>query len=82
MKRFFNCKHLTNARVSYFTHFKFAISEAWFLLLMCLASVLHAIFPFIFDFKLLELRVNRLLVLYKLLPKHEIWKDLRNKLDE
>lgn len=58
-----------NSVKSYFWHWKLAMLEAGFLFLMFLGSIIHAFFPFILDFKLLEWRINRLRVLKNKLPE-------------
>ena len=66
---------VTEVNISFFTlywwHFKLAIKEFWFLLLVCIGSLIHAIFPFILDFALLEARIKRLKLLKKELPNDE-----------
>lgn len=52
----------------YFWHLWLAFSEAGFLALLTLYSLLHGIFPFLFDFDLLTYRINRLKLLKKRLP--------------
>lgn len=71
----FNLKHLHEAKVKagqedagYWWHFKLAISEFFFLLLVTIGSLIHAMFPWVLDFKLLEWRINRLKELKKKLP--------------
>lgn len=78
MSTWFNINHLSEARVAgkkensfakgYFWHFWLAMSEFFFLLFVCIGSLLHAIFPWFLDFKLLEWRINRLKVLKERLP--------------
>ena len=70
-----NWKHLNEAKskagrpdAGYFWHFRLAIGEFFFLLLVTIGSLIHAIFPWILDFKLLELRINRLKQLKQKLP--------------
>jgi len=70
----FNIKHLTdastasNTKMSYIKHFGIAFSEFIFCLLMALGSLLHAIFPWVIDFKLIEYRINRLKKLKEKFP--------------
>lgn len=75
----FNRKHLVDAKekanlghlngiAGYFWHFKLAIKEFFFLVFVCIGSLIHAIFPWVLDFKLLEWRINRLKKLKKALP--------------
>ena len=56
----FNWKHLIEAKTKagrpdagYFWHFKLAIGEFFFLLVVTVGSLIHAIFPWVLDFKLL-----------------------------
>jgi len=42
--------------------------EFFFLVFVCIGSLIHAIFPWVLDFKLLEWRLNRLKTLKKKLP--------------
>ena len=72
---YFNRKHLQEAKqkagrpdAGYWWHFKLAISEFFFLLGVTLGSLVHAVFPWILDFKLLEWRIKRLKVLKQKLP--------------
>lgn len=52
----------------YFWHWAIAMKEALFLLAMFIGSVVHAFFPWVLDFKLLEWRINRLKQLKQKLP--------------
>jgi hypothetical protein len=89
----FNWKHLrqaeahggnsgTNAVVLYFKHAWVSLKEAWSLLLLCIASILHAICPPLFDFKLLELRLKYDEKLYDFVPTHPAWDSLRKKISK
>ena len=82
MKRWINWNHLTEAGGNYFIHFCVGIREALFLFMVGFASILHAIFPPLFDFKLLELRIKALAKLHDFLPDHPAWKILKDKLNE
>ena len=68
--------------VNYFIHMRISLREAVKQLLMAGASVIHAFLPFLFNFKLLEIVVNQTRGLYKFLPQHPIWEDLRKELNE
>ena len=76
----FNSKHLEEAsqaskqRLGYFKHAILSIKEAGFCLLMALGSLIHAIFPWVLDFKLIEWRVNRLKSLKHKFPDDPILK--------
>lgn len=76
----FNAKHLKDAsqaskqQLGYFKHAGISIMEAVFCLLMALGSLIHAIFPWVLDFKLIEWRVNRLRVLKHKFPNDPILK--------
>jgi|TARA_B110000908_G_C10056695_1_gene358701 hypothetical protein len=72
-----NFKHLKQAQQSankptagYFWHFFLAMGEVWFLLLMCIGSLIHAVFPWALDFKLLQWRIERLKKLKEQLPNN------------
>lgn len=82
MKHWLNWNHLTEAGGNYFLHFYVAMREAAFLLLLSVASVLHAVFPPLFDFKLLEMRIRALAKLYGYLPDHPAWQILKDKFNE
>ena len=73
-----NWKHLEQAKrkagkpsAGYWWHFKLAISEFFFLLFITLGSLIHAIFPWVLDFQLLQWRINRLKMLKDKLPEDE-----------
>lgn len=78
MSIWFNANHLSEARNAaqkensiargYFWHFELAIKEFFFLLFVCIGSLIHAFFPWFLDFKLLEWRINRLKTLKRKLP--------------
>ena len=70
-----NPKHLQEAKIKanradagYFWHLRLALGEFFFLLFICVGSLIHAIFPWVLDFKLLEWRINRLKTLKQKLP--------------
>ena len=70
----FNWNHLKEAKEKaagkggYWWHFKFAFIEALWLLLASIASLIHAVFPFLIDFKIVKARINRLKYLKSKLP--------------
>jgi hypothetical protein len=75
----FNKKHLEEASnygkmigynpiIQYLWHFKLSMVEAIKLFGLCLGSVIHAIFPWLLNFKLLEWRISMLKDLKKKLP--------------
>lgn len=75
MSKYFNKTHLKEAKeaaqkpdAGYFWHFRLAIAEFFFLLFITIGSLIHAIFPWVLDFKLLEWRINRLKELKRKLP--------------
>ena len=49
-----------SALYRYLWHFKMSMSQALFLLLMFILRLIHAVFPFFLEFKLLEMRINEL----------------------
>ena len=53
----------------YFWHWWLAMREFFFLLFVCAGSLIHAFFPWLLDFKLLEWRIARLKHLKKELPE-------------
>ena len=66
MSTWLNPKHLNEAKTKagkptagYWWHFGLAIKEFFFLLLVCIGSLIHAVFPWVLDFKLLEWRIGR-----------------------
>lgn len=77
----FNWKHLQQAKekagrpdAGYWWHFRLAIEEFFFLLIVTIGSLIHAIFPWVLDFKLLEMRIQRLKYLKEKLPDDELLK--------
>jgi len=93
MKHWFDWKHLRvaeylngtkrdNAIVLYFKHMYIGFREAGKQLFMCIASIIHAIFPPIFNFKLLEMVINQAIGLHKFLPQHPDWKKLKDELNK
>lgn len=75
MSTWINPKHLQEAKTAaqkphagYFWHLKLALAEFFFLFAIAIGSLIHAIFPWVLDFKLLEWRINRLRVLKEKLP--------------
>ena len=69
-----------NAVVLYFKHMWVGFREAGKQLLMAIASVLHAIFPPLFDFKLLDIVIDQTIGLHKFLPDHPSWQRLKDEL--
>ena len=78
----FNRKHLKDAKykanvehlnwlAGYWWHFKLAIIEAIWLLFASIGSLIHAVFPFLIDFKIVRARINRLKYLKSKLPYDE-----------
>lgn len=66
----------------YFTHFVISMREAGIQLLLAFASIIHAFIPFAFNFKLLDIVVSQCRGLYRFLPNHPVWKELRKTLDD
>lgn len=66
----------------YFIHMFIGFREAKLQFMLFVFSLLHAFFPFAFNFKLLEMVVNQTRGLYKFLPKHPIWKELKKELND
>jgi hypothetical protein len=69
-----------NAVKLYFKHMYVGFREAGTQLLMAVASVIHAIFPPIFDFKLLDKVINQTIGLHKYMPDHPSWQRLKDEL--
>ena len=67
----FEAKNAANVGGGYWWHWKLAMKEALFLFIVMIGSVIHAFIPWILDFKLLELRINRLKLLKDKLPNDE-----------
>ena len=83
----FNSQHLLQASayagrkknnlvLNYFWHFALSMAEAGKLLFLSLGSVVHAIFPWVLNFKLLEWRVNALETLKNNFPDDPILKKI------
>lgn len=66
----------------YITHFVISIREAGIQFLLAIASVVHAVVPFAFNFKLLDIVVAQCRGLYRFLPNHPVWKEFRDYIDE
>jgi hypothetical protein len=49
---------------------------------MAFASIIHGIFPPLFNFKLLEMIINQAIGLHKYLPQHPDWKKLKDELNK
>lgn len=94
LQGWFNLKHLTSAQdlskdgkrnkwyISYFIHAWIGLKEFFVLGLLSIASLIHALFPPLFHFKLLEILVNRTIGMHKFLPQHPIWDKLREELNK
>ena len=95
MQKWFNWNHLKsadyysnnisqrkNAIVVYFKHMYVGFREAGKQLILAIASIIHAIFPPLFDFKLLDIVINQTIGLYKYLPNHPGWKELKDELNK
>lgn len=59
----------SNKFFRYLWHFKLSITEAAKLFLLCLGSIIHAVFPWVLNFKLLEYRIKMLKSLKAKLPE-------------
>ena len=93
MKQWFDWKHLgiadslnkrpkKNPVVHYFIHMYIGFREGGKQLFMAFASFVHAIFPPLFNFKLLEMIINQAIGLHKYLPQHPDWKKLKDELNK
>lgn len=92
MKHWINFKHLRTAEKlsgsdrqhivkSYFVHLIVALREALAQFIMCIGSIVHGLFPFLIDFKLLDAVVNQAIRLHKFLPQHPAWEKLKRELN-
>jgi hypothetical protein len=52
----------------YFWHLVLSLGQAMFLFILSLLSVVHAVFPFLLDFQLLQWRIDELRNLKNTLP--------------
>lgn len=83
MRRWINLNHLkeasraANINITYLTHLSISIREFLFCLLIAFGSLVHAIIPWVLDFKLIEWRVNRLKMLKKKFPNDPILKKVK-----
>ena len=68
--------------VHYFIHIYIGFKEGGKQLFMAFASFVHAIFPPLFNFKLLEMIINQAIGLHKYLPQHPDWKKLKDELNK
>lgn len=71
-----NVNHLKEAGLGYYEHFLYSFKEFLFCLAIAMASLLHAIFPWIFHFDLIKWRVDRIKKLKKDFPDCEHFRDL------
>jgi hypothetical protein len=93
LKRWVNWQHLRTAETLngdqkknivsvYFVHLGIGLREAARQFIMCMLSIVHAIFPWFINFKLLEMVISQSMVLHRFLPQHPDWKKLRDQLNE
>lgn len=93
LKRWVNWQHLRTAETLngdqkknivsvYFVHLGIGLREAARQFIMCILSIVHAIFPWFINFKLLEMVISQSMVLHRFLPQHPDWKKLRDQLNE
>jgi len=79
----FNINHLRDAsasakeKLTYAKHFMLSFNEFLFCFVIAIFSLLHAVFPWTFDFKLIEWRVNRLKKLKKKFPDDPVLKKVK-----
>ena len=81
MAEYYNGGLRKNGVVLYFKHMYTGFRVAGKQLLMACASIIHAIFPPLFDFKLLEVVIDQTIGLHRFLPNHPLWKKLKDELD-
>lgn len=93
LKRWVNWQHLRTAETLngdqkknivsvYFVHLGIGLREAARQFIMCILSIVHAIFPWFINFKLLEMVISQSMVLHRFLPQHPDWKKLRDQLNK
>ncbi len=68
---------LRNEKGGYWWHAKLAFKEAGFSLIMSIGWFLHALLPWLFDFKLLEAQVDRLRMISRILPDLPLFKKVK-----
>lgn len=79
----FNINHLkdagiaTKTKMTYTKHFMLSFKEFLFCFMIAVFSLLHAVFPWTFDFKLIEWRVNRLKKLKNQFPDNPALKKVK-----
>ena len=79
----FNINHLKDAgmaaktKMTYGKHFILSFKEFLFCFMIAVFSLLHAVFPWTFDFKLIEWRVTRLKKLKKQFPDDPVLKTVK-----
>lgn len=93
LKHWINWRHLRVAEMLnggerqnivrlYFVHAAIAIREAGKQLMMAILSIVHAVFPFLINFKLLEMVIDQAIGLYRFLPQHPKWQELKDELNK
>jgi len=76
----FNHNHLedaskaSNQQLGYFKHLAVSLKEFGFCQLMAIGSLIHAVFPWVLDFKLIEWRASRLKKLKEKFPNDPVLK--------
>lgn len=74
-----NLNHLKDAGLGYFKHFSYAFNEFLFCLAIAIASLIHALIPWIFNFDLIKYRVDRIKKLKRDFPDCEHFKNINFK---
>ena len=80
MKHWINLNHLREAGASYVGHMVTSLEQALIQFLLMIGSIIHAIFPFLLDFKLLSVVINQAIKLHRFVPDHPEWDKLREEL--
>jgi hypothetical protein len=80
MKHWINFDHLQEAGATYTGHFVSSMEQAITQFLLMIGSIIHAVFPFLFGFKLLEIVVAQAIKLHRFVPEHPAWKELKQEL--
>ena len=81
MKHWINFNHLQEAGATYTGHFVSSMEQAITQFLLMIGSILHAVFPFLFGFKLLQLVITQAIKLHHFVPDHPAWEELKNELN-
>lgn len=82
MKHWINFNHLQQAGATYTGHFVSSMEQAITQFLLMIGSIVHAVFPFLFGFKLLQLVIAQAIRLHRFVPDHPAWEELKKELND